>query len=232
VRPVATEVHKPKDARTRSDEALSAYLAPILAFGVMTALEPWIPLEYYPAIYAAKIGAVLVCFAVWRQWLADLRLSGTPVVASVMVGLGVCAMWVFLEESVPYPHMGARVGFDPDSIDSDGGRLAFLLVRFFGLVVVVPLMEELFWRSLALRYLTAQDFLSVPIGRFTRRAFLVMVAGFALTHTEWLAAAITAVVYGAWVWRTRSLLGVVIAHATTNAALGIYVLTTGRFYYW
>jgi CAAX protease family protein len=133
---------------------------------------------------------------------------------------------------VPYPHMGLRVGFDPTLLTSDAGRFAFLLVRFFGLVLVVPLMEELFWRSLALRYLTAPNFLSVPIGQFTRRAFLIMVAGFALTHPEWLAAALTAVVYGAWVWRTRSVLGVVIAHATTNAVLGVYVLTTGRWYYW
>ena len=93
-------------------------------------------------------------------------------------------------------------------------------------------MEELLWRSLVVRYFTDQDFLSVPIGRFTASAFLIMVAGFALTHNEWVAAAITAAIYGGWVWWTRSLLAVVIAHAATNAALGAFVLATERWYYW
>ena len=215
-----------------SDHALLGYLAPMIAFGVVTALEGYVPEAGYPLIYTAKIAAVLLCFGMWRQPLADLRGSATPIVSSVLLGLFVFVLWIGLEEYVPYPHMGSRAGFDPGVIASDAGRLAFLCVRLLGLVIVVPVMEELLWRSLVLRYFTSEDFLSVPIGRFATSAFFIMVVGFALTHSEWAAAAVTAALYGGWVWRTKSLLAVVIAHATTNAALGMYVLATGRWYYW
>jgi CAAX prenyl protease-like protein len=165
----------------------------------------------------------------WRQPLADLRGPVTAIVSSVLLGLFVFVMWIGLEEYVPYPHMGSRAGFDPGVIASDTGRLTFLFVRVLGLVIVVPVMEELLWRSLALRYFTSEDFLLAPVGRFATSAFSIMVVGFALTHSEWAAAAVTAALYGEWVWRTKSLLAVVIAHATTNAALGLYVLATGRW---
>jgi len=39
-------------------------------------------------------------------------------------------------------------------------------------------------------------------------------------------------VFAYWLRRTRSLLGVIVAHATANAALGGYVLATGEWRYW
>ena len=65
-----------------------------------------------------------------------------------------------------------------------------------------------------------------------RNALLISVAFFAATHTEWLVAALTGLIYSLWVRYTRSVLAVVIAHAVTNAALGIYILKTGKWMYW
>jgi CAAX prenyl protease-like protein len=97
---------------------------------------------------------------------------------------------------------------------------------------MVPVMEEIFWRSFMLRYLTQLDFRRVAVGTFSASALWVTVGGSALSHPEWLVAAIAALAYSLWLRRTRSLFASIVAHATTNAALGVYVLTTGSWQYW
>ena len=57
-----------------------------------------------------------------------------------------------------------------------------------GLVVLVPLIEELFWRSFLIRWLVDPDFQKVPIGRVTLMAAAVTSVMFALVHPEWLPA--------------------------------------------
>ena len=39
------------------------------------------------------------------------------------------------------------------------------------LVIVVPLLEEIFWRGFLLRYLIHQDFMRVPFGTFRWGSF-------------------------------------------------------------
>jgi CAAX prenyl protease-like protein len=93
-------------------------------------------------------------------------------------------------------------------------------------------MEEIFWRSFLLRYLTNPDFQRLKVGTFSASALWVMVAASALAHPEWLVAAAASLAYAFWLRRTGSLFGVIVAHATTNAALGGYVLVTGDWQYW
>jgi hypothetical protein len=60
----------------------------------------------------------------------------------------------------------------------------------------------------------------------------VTVALSALSHPEWLVAALTNLIYCLWIQRTKSLFSTVVAHATTNAALGAYVLVSHNWKYW
>ena len=53
-----------------------------------------------------------------------------------------------------------------------------------------------------------------------------------LAHTLWLAAIVAGLAY-AWLYRrTGSLWIAVIAHAVTNGALGVWVVTTGNWAFW
>ena len=220
-------------ASTQTTGPWLPYLAPMVAFGVFTTLEGYLPAAAYPWAYMVKLVAVVLCFAIWPAALRDLRQGSARPVLSVVVGVVVFGLWVGLEEWLAYPHLGQRIGFDPGTIDSDGLRLVFLGFRLTGLVLIVPVMEELFWRSFAWRFVIDQDdFTRVPIGTFSWAALGVTAALFALTHTEWLVAGLTAAIYGLWVVYTRSLLSVVIAHAVTNASLGFYVLRTESWKYW
>jgi hypothetical protein len=141
-------------------------------------------------------------------------------------------LWVGIDRGVPYQHLGSRTAFDPSPLRGSTGWIAFLAVRFYGLVLMVPVIEEIFWRSFFLRYLTQLDFRRLPLGTFSASALWLMVGGSALSHPEWLVAAIASLAYALWLRRTRSLFASIVAHATTNAALGVYVLATGSWQYW
>jgi CAAX prenyl protease-like protein len=83
-----------------------------------------------------------------------------------------------------------------------------------------------------LRYLTKYEFQTLPVGTFSASALWVMVGASALAHPEWLAAVIASLAYALWLRRSRSLFAAIVAHATTNAALGGYVLVTREWHYW
>jgi hypothetical protein len=55
---------------------------------------------------------------------------------------------------------------------------------------------------------------------------------FGVGHHQWLVGVIAGAAYNGVLYRTRSLFSCVIAHAVTNLGLGIYVLASGKWYFW
>lgn len=208
------------------------YCAPALVFGAMTALEGYLAPELYPAVYTAKVVAVTATLLAFRRPLAEIRPAWNVVLPSVLVGAAIIAFWIAGERWIPYPHLGERSGYDPFSTLSPAGAMAFLAVRLYGLVLLVPVFEEILWRSFLLRYITDQDMSKVPMGAFSTVALAVVCVAAAVSHTEWLVALVANLVFCLWLKQTRSLFAVIVAHATANLLLGIYVLTTGNWQLW
>jgi CAAX prenyl protease-like protein len=218
------------------DTAWLPYVAPMAAFLLLTQAEGWLPgaggesiSPWYPSFYAAKIAVVVGLLVFFRSTWRDLRpfpgLVGTA--ASIGLGLLVALAWVGLDGRYPtFGALGTRTGFDPMGLDEPWPWI-FLAVRFFGLVGVVPLMEELFWRSFLMRWLIDPDFQRVPIGKVTPLAVCITSAAFAAAHPEWLPALLTGLAWAGLLSWTRSLSACVISHAVANLALGAYVVTTG-----
>jgi CAAX prenyl protease-like protein len=100
--------------------------------------------------------------------------------------------------------------------------------------VIVPLLEEIFWRGFVLRYCVNQEFHTVPLGEWTWRALAVTTVGFCLEHNlpDWPAAVLTGLLFNLVFIRTRSIWMCVIAHAVTNLLLGIYIMRTGQWGFW
>lgn len=209
-----------------------AYCLPAVVFAVGTSLEGYAPADYHAVAYALKASAVAAALWLCRAIFGDLRWNSAVVLPAVVVGLGVLGLWIGIERFVPYPHLGERSGFNPFETLSPGAAAAFIAVRLAGLIVLVPIFEELLWRSFLIRYVTSNDFHAVPHGTFTTTALLVVCGAAAISHTEWLSGFVANLVYCLLLQRTRSVLACVIAHAVTNAALGIYVLTTGNWQLW
>jgi CAAX prenyl protease-like protein len=127
---------------------------------------------------------------------------------------------------------GARsAGYNPFS-SQPVGAFGLAVVRLFGAAIVVPVMEELFWRSFLMRYLISAHFETVPLGALTPFSFGLMAVLFGVEHDLWLAGIMAGAAYGLLLARTRNLWACVIAHAVTNLALGVYVLVTHEWYWW
>ena len=172
-----------------------------------------------------------MCRSAWRD-LSPRPGPGALALATAL-GLGVAALWVGLDGHYPeLPFLGGkRSSFDPNAMPR-AGMIAFVAVRLLGLVILVPLIEELFWRSFLMRWVIDPDFARVPIGKVTPLAAAVTSVAFGLAHPEWLPGLITGLAWAWLVWRTKSISACVVSHAVANLALGLYVIATGDWKYW
>jgi uncharacterized protein len=176
-------------------------------------------------------GAVLTVF--WREYgelarqtLPDAR-EGLLAVAA---GAVVFVLWINLD--APWMTIGApSAPFKPLTAAGtiDWPQVA---MRFAGAALLVPLMEELFWRSFLMRWLEQPVFQGVEPHRVGVRAMVLSTFVFTLAHTLWLAAAIAGLVYALLYVKTGKLWVPVIAHAVTNGALGMWVVMTGHWQFW
>jgi uncharacterized protein len=232
------EEARPSLTNTKAEASkgdLVSYVAPMFVFLGLTSLEGYLPSPtWYPAAYTVKV--ILVAIAAWyfRSTWSDLRPVPQPktLALAALIGFMVFVLWVGLDGWYPpLPLLGKRSSFDPSQL-GPGAKWTFIVVRLLGLVVLVSLIEELFWRSFLIRWLIDPDFLRVPIGRVTLTAALATSAVFALSHPEWLPALLTGLLWAWLLWKTKSLSACAVSHSVANLALGIYVIATGEWKYW
>lgn len=161
-----------------------------------------------------------------RQNLPDARETGWAVV----VGIAVFALWVQLD--APWMQLGtATASFVP--LDAHGQLIwPLVLLRLAGAALVVPVMEELFWRSFLMRWVQHPGFERVDPQTVGVKAIVVSTFVFTLAHTLWLAAVVAGLAYALLYRRTGKLWSAVIAHAVTNGLLGVWVIATRRWEFW
>ncbi len=185
-------------------------------------------------LYAASVvavGAVLAFF--WREY-GELARQTLPDarewLLAAAAGLIVFALWIHLDA----PWMTIGTPSAPFTPLTAGGEIDWprVGVRFIGAALLVPVMEELFWRSFLMRWIEQPTFQGVDPRRVGVRAVVLSTFVFTLAHTLWLAAAIAGVVYALLYIKTGKLWVAVIAHAVTNGALGVWVMATGNWRFW
>ncbi|MBM3791630.1 MAG: CAAX prenyl protease-related protein, partial [Acidobacteria bacterium] len=109
----------------------------------------------------------------------------------------------------------------------------FLIFRIAGTSVLVPIIEELFWRGWLMRYLIVADFRRVPLGTYSALSFWVTALLFASEHGPyWDVGLMAGVAYNWWMVRSGNLADCILAHAVTNACLAAYVVIGGAWQYW
>lgn len=175
----------------------------------------------------------LLCGALLWLWRRDYRLKAPSRPGwTSLIAAAVFLLWISPQTFFSSPQR--LEGFDPTVFDAVSARLATLALRLLRLVVVVPLLEEIFWRGFLLRYLVRPDFGNVPFGTFTWPSFLGVTAAFGLAHwgPDFLPALITGALYNLVAYRTGNLSSCVLAHALTNLFLGVYILATRQWGFW
>lgn len=219
---------------------MSPTLVRSLPFGlyiVLLALEgllpDWAPDFDVRLLYPVKAALVALALAVlWRHY-SELKTWGLPfrhLLLSLAAGVVVLVLWVNLDAG--WMLMGeVGEGYNPTD---ETGRIDWWLVAFriAGAALVVPLMEELFWRSFLQRWVQQPDFLALDPARVGLKALLIVSALFAVAHLQWFAGLIAGLIYGGLYIRTRNLWAPIIAHAVTNGLLGAYVVTTRQWGFW
>lgn len=213
---------------------------------------PWVaPFALYIAILAA--GPYLPISAAWNHVLrlvlvAPLILfcsrhyfSFRPLrpLSSILVGIAVFIIWVgpealFPEYRTHWLLSNSIIGqYDPVGTVEANRIPLYMVLRILVSVLLVPVVEELFWRGFLMRILIRTNFLSVPMGAWARDAFWITAVLFAIEHgAYWDVGLAAGIIYNAWIVRTRSLADAILAHAVTNGLLAVYVIVLGQWQYW
>ncbi len=219
--------------------AARARCVPFAAFMLLLAARGALPADgswgfdprWVYGITVVVVGALLAWF--WRDYgelVAQTRPTLAEAALAVGVGLLVFVLWIWLD--APWMQIGTpSASFLP--LDPQGQLIwPLVALRWIGAALIVPVMEELFWRSFLMRWIQNPQFESVLPQQVALKAVVLSTFVFVLAHTLWLAAAIAGLAY-AWLYvRTGKLWVPVLAHAVTNAVLGAWVVMTGQWAFW
>jgi len=206
--------------------------APFLLFLGLTFAQSAFGEEGRYWVYAGKtlVGA-------WMLWALKpliMELKWSFSLQGVIAGIAVFVIWVGLDPF--YPKLSADVSpWNPlQQFEGQAQALGwfFVVVRLLGSSIVVPPLEEVFYRSFLYRYVVHQDFLKTPLSQFDLKAFLVTALIFGFSHNQWLAGVLCAFVYQGLVIRNNRLGDALTAHAVTNFLLGLWVVFKPAWHFW
>ncbi|OQY18440.1 MAG: CAAX prenyl protease-related protein [Desulfobacteraceae bacterium 4572_35.1] len=195
-----------------------------------------IPVAESELLYLYPLKAVLVgltLLLLTRHYL-EINLSDLTrwrhTALSLISGIIIFVLWINMDWS--FATQGELTGFDPEWIADSKIRSAMITARLVGAVLVVPIMEEIFWRSFLLRYIINHKFSKVAIGRFTWFSFIATTVLFGLEHHYVLAGMMAGAIFNLLLYKTRSIAQCILSHAVANLALGLYVLQSGQWQFW
>lgn len=224
-------------SRVRQSPAF-ARVVPFAVFLLLTGCQDYFGETGRYWFYVAKVPVGAWMLWALRSAIPEMRwkLSWEAVVA----GVAVFVMWVGLDTALgwiglAYPKIKpTATGWNPHAQFGDGSALAWFFVvgRLAGSSLVVPPLEEVFFRSFVYRYIAKPDFLSVPLNSFAWMPFLVTSLIFGVEHREWLAGILCGFAYqGLVLWKNR-LGDAMTAHAITNFLLGLWIIWKGAWQFW
>jgi len=234
-----------------ADRPQLPYLLPFLGFvAVMApglAFDHWLGIDWeklwfawHPWLYLVKtvVAAALLWFC-WKHY-TTIRWSQLPL--GVVVGLVGVPLWVLTEyasQHVGYSHApDPQKLYDPVAqIPNPTWRYLFYFIRVAGPTLVVPVMEELFFRDFLMRVLVrGVRFLEVDVGAFAASkplywlSLLGMSLAFAINHVQQPSGFLYGLLMGVLLIRTKSLGACIVAHGVTNLVLySCYTIPFGKW---
>jgi len=190
-----------------------------------------------PARYWLYFGKLLVgiwCIREMRALVPEMRWAVSW--EAIATGVLVFAIWVGLDPYYPKFEFLFKVGkpWNPFHQFGEGSALGFFFVavRTLGSAIVVPPIEEAFYRSFLYRYLVRLDFTSMPFKRLHWLSLIVTSMLFGLAHYQWLAGVLCGLAFQGLVIRKNRLGDAMTAHAITNFLLGVWIPARGAWQFW
>jgi len=210
---------------------------------------PWWRRDLAHIIYPIQTLVVLgLIVRYWRDYTFEWSLKWS-FVAVLFGALGI-ACWLL--PTALYDHWGLagktsgamkwlgvdarRDGFNPTIFHDQAAWWTAVLLRFLRAVVVVALVEEIFWRGFLMRFVSdwEGDYWKQPFGRAHWTSYVIVTGAFMIAHAPVDYAG--AFVYGSLtyvlcVW-SKNLGACVVMHAVANLLMGLYILATGKYGLW
>jgi CAAX prenyl protease-like protein len=210
------------------------YVAPFATLMLLLAAGQLMPHVWS---YAIRTVVVLVVTLAFSRRLISLRPARW--FSSVLIGLAVFAIWIAPELLLPgyrghwLFHNALTDAASTGVAAADRANWLLVVFRVAGSALLVPVVEELFWRAWLMRWLVSARFESVPLGAYAARAFWITAILFASEHgAYWDVGLAAGIAYNWWMVRTGSLADCILAHAVTNSCLAAWVLGAGQWQYW
>jgi uncharacterized protein len=212
------------------------YVAPFAVFLTFLAIQKYVPIPATIEYSVRDLLLAVVLFAFSRQ---VIKLHSLHRLETVILGIAVFLVWVGPDLIFPAyrqhwlfqnPLLGQLSNPMPESVIRNP---LVLWPRIIQAVVIVPILEELFWRAWLMRWLISPQFEKVPLGAYQAGSFWITAVLFASEHGPyWDVGLIAGIAYNWWMVRTRSLGDCILVHAVTNACLCGYVVATRHWEYW
>ncbi|HLH41242.1 MAG TPA: CAAX prenyl protease-related protein [Bryobacteraceae bacterium] len=220
--------------RRAADVGSAPYVAPFAVFVAILSLRKLVPIA--PLLLEVMFLAVMLALiaAVARP---ALDLSMRAPAASALAGVVVFVLWIAPDLLFPgyRHHLENSITGTMQSTFPAAARLSvsLLALRTVRAVIIVPVVEELFWRAWLMRWIISPHFQKIPLGAYAPLSFWTVAVLFASEHGPyWDVGLAAGILYNWWMMRTRSLGDLIFAHAVTNACLSAYVIAAGKWEYW
>ncbi len=205
-----------------------AYLLPMGVFLLFTwAGGKWPSL--YTISYIAKTLIVAVLLA--ALWKSFTPIKWNHWWLGAIMGVLVIVQWVGMEHLLTtyggsFFQMKGIEPFDPTTAFKDPWQMfLFIGIRWAGATLLVPAMEELFWRDFVWRSILApNNFKLADVGEWSPVALVLTSIIFSIVHVQWATAIVWGLMIGGLLVYTRSLGACIVMHGVTNFLLGAYVL--------
>ncbi|MCI0534684.1 MAG: CAAX prenyl protease-related protein [Verrucomicrobiales bacterium] len=234
---------------------LQVRVVPFVIFLALTACQGQFGATSQYWFYLAKV--IVGAWAIWlmRPFVPEMRWQfGWE---AVIVGIIVFVLWVGLDPFYPSGEQlvqnylcpvlkkldleswcpqpsESKSPWNPFASFPTNQGLAWVIAmgRVFGSTLVVPPLEEVFYRSFLYRYVVRPDFQNVSLNTFKLGPFLIVAVIFGLAHREWLPGILCAAAYQGLVIRRNRLGDAIVAHAITNFLLGLWVIWRDDWHFW
>jgi exosortase E/protease (VPEID-CTERM system) len=198
----------------------AARLVPFIVFmagALVASTFVEVPGLAYPLRIAATLAALLAFAGQLRR--LGWRVDPLAVVAGVSIGV----LWL---ATAPAPADDDPLAMALAALPN-WALAAWVISRVVGTALVVPVVEELVFRSYLLETLDARARIGPVWGPLL--AIAVSTALFAALHDRWIAAALAGLVFAGFALRRGRIADAIWCHAGANAVIGGYALATGRW---
>jgi exosortase E/protease (VPEID-CTERM system) len=212
--------------------ATAAYLVPFLAILAASFLSKAAS-GYFEWLYPLRF--ILAAIAIWHCWpelkRIDWRMNGQSWIAAPLTGTMVFLIWL-TPTLWTHPQQASPLGAALATL-SPTARWTWIAFRIAAAVITVPIAEELAFRGYLTRRLVNRDFDSIPFYAVTAISIGLSSVAFGLMHgQQWIVGILAGLAYaGLMKWRGR-LSDAIVAHATTNLLLAIWIISQGDWSQW